>query len=124
MLGLTYLGLLKVRRLGTSGRYYVVVPLAPIVRSTAGRRVGFVAEGCAGVPYGLVLTFRVTVTFIRRSDEGYWYRLTLSTCYPDLRENRELRLREALPPADVGAQRYTTVVLPEGQLRITPNSKL
>ena len=46
MLGLAYLGLLKVRRLGTSGRYYVVVPPVPVVRSIAGRRVGFVAEGC------------------------------------------------------------------------------
>jgi len=45
VLGLAYLGLLKVRRLGTSGRYYVVVPPVPVVRSTAGRRVGFVAEG-------------------------------------------------------------------------------
>ena len=89
MLGLAYLGLLKVHRFGTSGRYYVVVPPVPVVRNIAGRRVSFVAEVVAESCQdkhlsGLLVSFRATVTPVRRSDGEYWYRLALSTRYSDL----------------------------------------
>jgi len=89
---LVYLGLLKLHRFSSClGRYYVIVPPAPILRSVAGKRLNFIAEvSCSDCRdkslEGLVITFRATISAIKRSDGDYWYRIILPTRYKDVWE--------------------------------------
>jgi hypothetical protein len=88
-LGVIYLGSLRVHRFGSLDRYYVVVPPVPVVRNAAGKRLNFTAEvlcsDCSDKSLeGLVVTFKATVSAIRRSDGDYWYRITLPTRYGDV----------------------------------------
>jgi hypothetical protein len=90
--GLIYLGSLKLHRFsGSAGRYYVVVPPAPFLRNVSGKRLSFIAEvSCSGCNdkslEGLVVTFRATISAIKRSDGDYWYRVILPKRYKDVWE--------------------------------------
>ena len=87
--GLVYLGSLRVHRFGSLDRYYVVVPPVPVTQSAAGKRVNFAAEVLCGncsdkSLEGLVVTFKATVSAIRRSDGDHWFRIFLPTRYRDV----------------------------------------
>jgi hypothetical protein len=87
--GLIYLGSLRVHRFGSLDRYYVVVPPVPVAQSIAGKRLNFTAEvSCSNCNdkslEGLLVTFKATVSAIKRSDGDYWYRITLPTRYRDV----------------------------------------
>jgi hypothetical protein len=84
--GLIYIGSLKIHRLSNVDRYYVYLPPVPAVRSVVGRRSNFVAQVlCNGCDIeGLMMTFRATVTAVRRNDEDYWFRVMLPARYRDI----------------------------------------
>ena len=88
-MGLIYLGLLKVHRFSSIGRYYVIVPPTPIVRSIGGKRLNFITEvlsnNCMDKSLeGVVITFRATLSVIKRWDGDYWYRILLPTRFNDV----------------------------------------
>jgi hypothetical protein len=83
------LGKLKVHRMA-DGRYFVVIPPSPLVRSLAGRfKLSFVAEveadSCQDTSYHEnYVSFDAKITAVRRSDGSFWYRVLLPSRYRDV----------------------------------------
>jgi len=83
------LGKLKVHRMA-DGRYFVVIPPSPLVRSLAGRfKLSFVAEveadGCQDTSYHEnLISFSAKITAVRRRDGSFWYRVLLPSRYRDV----------------------------------------
>jgi hypothetical protein len=84
--GLIYIGSLKLHKLSNTDRYYVYLPPVPAVHSVVGRRPNFVAQVlCSGCDIeGLMITFKATVTAVRRRDGDYWFRVMLPARYRDI----------------------------------------
>jgi hypothetical protein len=83
------LGKLKVHRMA-DGRYFVVIPPSPLVRSLAGRfKLSFVAEveahSCQDASYHEnYVSFSAKITAVRRSDGSFWYRVLLPSRHRDV----------------------------------------